>query len=321
MFFLILNIVYVGFAFFTHTPNTAFIGSMMCGMLTLSMFASLSSKNVITNRFLLFCSILFLVASVMVYNFGDAMLRKELEMDESDDITNNSSALFLFLLPLIFYIRNNIVKFGVLGVCIFFILMGAKRGTILAAAVPIIVLVWAFLKENRRSFGRMIIVLIGIAVLAGVSYYWYSTNEYLLYRVDQTMEGDSSNRDRIYSTAWNTWLQADSLLNTLFGFGYNAMNKINKVSAHSDWLEILVDNGLLGVILYLSIFIQFVQLINHSTNKQAKMVLIAAVSIWFMKSIYSMAYIEGSMVMLMIPLGSAVGQYRSVVDEENRCYE
>ena len=69
-----------------------------------------------------------------------------------------------------------------------------------------------------------------------------------------------------------------------------------------------MDYGLVGVALYLFIFISFAKMIWKTENTQLKLVMLSAVCIWFFKTLFSMGFSEGNMSILMISLGIAVGQ-------------
>ena len=161
-----------------------------------------------------------------------------------------------------------------------------------------------------RSYIFWVMAILIIVLLAASAFYvyrWVVSNDYLMDRIEQTQEGDSSNRDRIYLNMWNKWYESDNTINYLFGYGYQGTSSLG-VSAHSDWLEILVDYGLLGILLYLMIFIALTRQILRTKNLQLKYILISASIIWFFKSVYSMGFVSPYTPILMISLGTALGQ-------------
>ena len=134
-------------------------------------------------------------------------------------------------------------------------------------------------------------------------------NSYFLQRLDDTLEGETSNRIRIYHDSFLLWWNSD-FLQVLFGNGYRAVSRAFQIPAHCDWLELLVDNGLFGFVLYLSIFISFYNLIRKTKDKTDKYVLMSAFLIWFAKSLYSMAYVENYLFIIMIAIGYVIGKQR-----------
>ena len=94
----------------------------------------------------------------------------------------------------------------------------------------------------------------------------------------------------------------------LFGYGYLGTSRLIDSSAHSDWIEVLMDYGLLGVVLYLVIFIALVKQVLRTNNLQLKYTLLSVILIWFFKSIYSMGFVSQSFPFLMISLGTVLGR-------------
>jgi hypothetical protein len=72
------------------------------------------------------------------------------------------------------------------------------------------------------------------------------------------MEGSSSNRDIIYGTLWRHFINNDNVLQVFFGEGaFHTQNVTGYVKAHNDWLELLIDCGLITVLIYLIYWISF----------------------------------------------------------------
>lgn len=305
------NLLHFTISFLWQTPSTTQIGNIFCAMLSFSLFAYLGKKGAMTAKYFSVAALCLLAASIFGYYHAQVMAIERLALDSDTDITNNATVYFLFLLPILFFIKKKWLKWLVLVVCLYYLLEGAKRGNILAASIPVVLIVWFELKDSRRSAFKTVAVIIGIVALSIALYQWFTTNDYLMYRLEKTLEGSSSGRDQIYAHAWQTWITSDNIMHYLFGYGFDGILRqplMNGMYAHNDWLEILVDYGLVGVVLYLSIFISFVKLIRKTKNTQIKMAMLSAVFIWFFKTLYSMGFTEGDMPILMISLGTAVGQ-------------
>ena len=222
---------------------------------------------------------------------------------------------FLALLPMLFIMKNDIQRLITLLVCIFYILMGAKRGNIIAAIIPVGLFVYYMLRNRRRSGLKMIIVLAVIFGIAVVTYRWVSNNDYLQQRITQTEEGYSSGRDAIYANAWRAWYNSGNLSVYLLGYGFDGTIHhpiMNNYRAHNDWLEILVDYGLLGIFLYVLVFIIIVRQVKKVNSLEIKFVLISAIIIWFFKSLYSMGFMEETLSLMMISMGTVLGRYKLI---------
>ena len=79
------------------------------------------------------------------------------------------------------------------------------------------------------------------------------SNDYFNKRIEQTIEGDSSNRDQLYATIYQTVATEQNMLFFLFGRGANSTFAVAGDYAHQDWLETWCNNGLVGIVI-LSIF-------------------------------------------------------------------
>lgn len=312
LFFAIFNLLHFFVSLSWQTPSTTQIGNILCALLPFSLFVCLSEKSVITERFIFVMGIVLLITSILHYYHYERMALIMIG-DEDTDITNNASVAFLMLLPLLFLMKNNIQKWGSLMVCIFFLVMGAKRGNLLAAVIPLVLFVYASLKNSRRAVLKTILVLAVIIGAAFITYHWVMNNEYLLYRVEKTQAGNSSGRDVIYSHAWHIWYDSDNFLQLLFGLGFDATlhhPMMEGLHAHCDWLEILVDYGLLGILLYLFVFIILALQIRKVKTFDLKMALLSSFFIWFFKSIYSMGFTGETLSVMMISMGTALGNYK-----------
>lgn len=251
--------------------------------------------------------IVLIISSALCYYYYDNLLLDKTEMDVT---TNSYSEYFLMLLPLLFFIKKPVLKWSILLICVFFLILGAKRGNIIAAVLPLLILLKQQLKESKHSVWAKILTIVLVVGVVYLVYYWVGSNAYLMSRVEQTREGDSSGRDRIYKAAWNLWHDSNNTFITLFGYGYDGVVSKLNVAAHSDWLEILVDYGLVGIMLYLLVYFRFVRQIRSTKDKKTRAVLISAISILFIKSIYSMSFNTSTLPMLMISLGTALGRYK-----------
>ena len=309
-----VNLLYFFLSFGSIVPSTTQIGNTLCALLTLSLFACCGEKGVMTDKFFTVVSIILLLASIAAYYHAQITAWIQYGLQEGTDITNNATSAFLMLLPMLFLIKKDWLKMVFLVFSLFFLIMGAKRGNILAAIIPMGLFVWYMLKDSRHSVGKTFVVVLSVVIVGYMAYNWFSTNDYLMYRLEQTAEGDSSERDLIYANAWHTWWDSDNFINQLFGYGYDATIHVPSMEgsrAHNDWLEILVDFGLFGIVFYVSVFLTFWRHIRGTRNLNIRLILLSAFFIWLFKSAYSMGFTENNMSLLMLSLGTAIGWTRN----------
>lgn len=227
---------------------------------------------------------------------------------KQEESTNNSAYIFLYILPFIPLIlrKYKIMAFALLSTCFIFVMMGAKRGAILCMVGMLIYLMWWYLKKRGVSFNTIVVIQFLITALVIGFNYFFTESDYLQNRLKQTLEGGMSHRDVIYSQLWGTWVNA-GFPTQIFGQGSAQTVIIAGNYAHNDWLELLTDVGLLGVFIYLMIFVSLL----HSRNKLQKhspeqAAFTAVIVFWFLKTIFSMGMgIMGGISMMLI--GTLIG--------------
>ena len=299
-----LNLIYFFVSYLWSNPSTTTLGNTLYALLAFVMFAFLGKEGILTQKFILVSALSLTVAAIPSF-FNAQQLALAKLASGGDETTVNASTIFLMLLPLLFCLRNRVVSLVLFCVCLFFLISGAKRGNILAAVIPAVLYAWMLYKENKRNVFKISVLIIAIAAIALWIKDLVLSDEYLLRRLEQTLEGNTSGRDVIYSTMWDMWYGVGSIVNLLFGYGYNGTFLYSPMHkfAHNDWLEILVDFGLLGAIFYAAIFISFARLYFRLDRGYPRLVCIAIVSIWFMKTLYSMGFTDEMLALMAIPFG------------------
>lgn len=304
-----VNFIYFLLAYVSRDVSPNSVANNLCAFLPISVFVYLSRRGAITERFLSFMTVILLLASIGYYINFERIRILSYGIDDSENLTINASTVFLFLLPLLFYEKNRPLFFAEMAVCVFFIVSAVKRGNIIASVIPIGLLMVNQYRRSRKNLFAMIFLVIAVAVGAFLLREYILDNSFFLRRLDDTLNGETSNRSRIYRDSFLLWWNSD-FIQVLFGNGYRAVTRILRIPAHNDWLELLVDNGLFGFVLYLFVFISFYKVIRKTLVETDRFVLIAAFLIWFAKSLYSMAYVENYLYLLMIAIGYVIGKQR-----------
>lgn len=210
-----------------------------------------------------------------------------------DDNAYGGGYLALICLPLGLYnLRHQ--KLYIRLIWIFFIMVvvmnALKRGDILALGVSLIIYFLFVVKtESSRKIFRYYFLII-IAIVIGVLYfnYFLESSELARMRYEQTIEGNSSERDIIYTAFWNHFVNSP-IETKVIGNGFSSTVTIGHIVAHNDWLELLIDEGLLGVSLYLMMFLSlFGFFIKGKIPNSFRPVLAMTVGIFLVKSAFSM---------------------------------
>jgi O-antigen ligase len=292
---LFLNIV--GFVFTAQLSDTEqfnMFKNTLVGLLSFYPFYYFASKNRLDSKELLIFFMIMLPIAIAQFFYSKTLILSE-SNSSNEDIVNNAAYKFVVLFPFVFLIKKKKVISAVFVLLIlFFIIAGSKRGAVVVGSV---ILLWYFyyqmkMIDEKNKWKGYLLSFVSIAVIAFLGYKYFLNNENLVYRLELAAQGDTSNRNLIYSNIWNTWLNSDSF-HFLFGYGFAASIKVSKLGlfAHNDWLEILSNFGLLGVIILATLFYQGFKLcFNKEWSSDKRILMAAIISSAFATTLFSMWY-------------------------------
>lgn len=249
-------------------------------------------------------SFVFLVfVSLYFYRFHqDALIR--LSQSRIDDgVVNNGSYLFLSLLPLSLILKDKpILQLFYITYCLLFIILSAKRGAILIAFVCILLI--AYYSFRSSSIKQKSWTIFASAILLFALYFFIQrfvlSSDFFVYRIESTLEGGSSVRRELYSFFYHHFISESDPLRFLFGNGANTTIRIGYNYAHNDWLEIAINQGLLGLTCYLFFWISFIRTLIRMEKSENRFALFLLAVILFFMSIVSMAYANINLYMAII---------------------
>lgn len=299
-----LNLIYFFVSYlFLDNPSTTQIGNISVTLLSIPLFITLGKKGVMTERFYSIAVVLLLL-SAMIY-FESMRVLMLAKFINRNDVINNASVVFLFILPFILFLKNRYLSYLVTLICVYYLMEGAKRGNIICAIPVLFLFILSTFRNKQVKFYEKLVFVVFLLFATSWGVEKFVENEHLQARVEQTMEGESSNRDIIYKNAWRTFAESENIRNVLFGYGFDGTLHHPKIKnyAHNDWLEILVDCGALGAFFYFSIFFLLFMRIRKEKDLQKYYVLITVFAIWLLKSAFSMGFTEETMFILFIAWG------------------
>ena len=303
------------------SPTTTLIGAILFTMPGCVLFRWLQEKGAITNGWLMVAAILFLIAGMYYYRYNYYKVLAALMTNEEIDITNNASTVFLGLIPFLMLVRSRIIQWIGLLVCWFFLLSAAKRGNILGASLPTLLFLWPYIKESRRSLWKSLLLAAALAVAVVLGSAWFMESSLLQEKIARAAMGDSNGRSTIYAMYLNAYSLSESFKNLIFGYGFNGTLAVGDIHAHNDWIEILFDYGLVGLVLEFCIFSSLLKLCK--TKSTQRLIFIAITFIWLEKSMVSMNYADPNNIWLYASLGIVLGKAGVGVKrtESNRKYK
>lgn len=172
-------------------------------------------------------------------------------------IVNNKSYSLVALFPVLSVFWNKkLLMILLMTASLFLVVFCLKRGAIIIVTILYVSSIYyVYLQEKGRGLkGRLLLFVLFLLVLSIVTtLYWvYNSNDFLQDRIEETLEGSSSGRDIIYMQIWDAWLNSDFLL-MMIGHGPISTLSASINYAHNDWLEILYDFGIIGLVLYIGI--------------------------------------------------------------------
>lgn len=251
-----------------------------------------------------YLGMLFLIFAVIRFFYSEAVLIQE---KNRDNVVNNAAYIFVSIIPYVPIVFQQIRRkwLGIFFVIpiVFFIIMGVKRGAIVCMIASIILSFFLHLKKTRFSIMRFLMVTLLFCLTIGLVYYLAMKNSFLLERLEYTQDKGIGTREIAYAMLWKHWLFETTNLQFLFGNGACSSIAIWGNYAHNDWLELLSNNGLLGVIVYFFVFLSFFFYTYHRKLEYIhKLAIYLCLLIMFLKSIFSMGYtdLENGIFMLLL---------------------
>lgn len=282
--------------------NFSFLKSIFLSLPNIYTFYYFSTKKYLTENLLR--GWVFVLFGVAVFRFFDnqmnAIQMQLLEGIDSDGVTNNMGYLFVALIPSVaLFKRKSFLQYGMMIFCMAFIVMGMKRGAIIVGVLLMLYFLYFNYRYHQSMSKTKVVFFSALIVMAAVYIvgYMMETSDYFMARIAQTEEGGSSGRDAIYEHFWNHFKNETDNIKFIFGNGANGTLGIYINYAHNDWLEIAINQGVLGLVAYALYWLCFLKTIwGTKYNNTARLVLSLCFISFFVESIFSMSYTSYSMM-------------------------
>lgn len=197
-------------------------------------------------------SFVFLMTAIASFYYQQAQAMFTAECDE---VTNNAGYFVVSLLPIVVFLKKKaIYQYFFLFLIFFLVVSGMKRGAIIVAVIGCAYFVWESFK-NAKGKRKLLYILLGvIVVVGGIMYFQHqlATSDYMQLRLQKTMDGDMSKREDMYPEYIGFFFNNASPHEYLLGYGADGTLKNMGEYAHHDWIETLMNQGMLGIILLLN---------------------------------------------------------------------
>lgn len=284
----------------SEVPNSTFLKNIFLSLPNVYVFYYFSRKGYLTEKALKKWVIVFLASSVFRYIDNQMVLLNMMQLKgvQTKEMTNNMGYLFVALMPTIAVFKDKVrIQYGILILCMAFIMMAMKRGAIIVGTIMLIYILYFNYKYNKNVSKRKVIVFSLFIIVAAyfITEYMLESSDYFMSRIEQTKEGNSSGRNALYERYWNHFKNETDIFKYLLGNGANATLGIGVNYAHNDWLEIAIDEGVLGLVIYCIYWFCFWRTIaSIKYNITAKLVLTLTFISFLIMTVFSMSYTEYS---------------------------
>ena len=180
-------IQYPGYVYYTGFNKSMvsydYIKSIYLSLLPIYPFYYYSRIGLLNLNRLKVWFFIFIISCTMSYY---RMERDFMELKNVDEVTNNSSYLFLSLFPgLILFRKQNIIHYILLAYIMAYVLLGMKRGAIMISAVMMIYYFWKLMKYSNRRKKIIILLAIFLFIYVGIQFIEYrmSISDYMMERI------------------------------------------------------------------------------------------------------------------------------------------
>ena len=301
---------------FTGIISNPYHISMLKGvLLTLLIFYPFyffSIQNILKTKNLTSFLLLMIPLFTLQYYLNAEQILDERVSNEMN-VVNNTSYLFVGLIPYVLLLKQKkIVAIIIMLILIFFIIQSSKRGAFFSGVIGLLFFLYFQLLtiEKKNRFKSYLYLT---AIIIGISYFTlnlFENNEYLILRLENIIEGESSGRDTIYFNLFNYWVKSDNFINLIFGYGFAASIQLSNTGnfAHNDWLELLSNFGLFGVTIYFILFMAALKkVMSPNWIIEKRIILLVIVLIMLMNTLVYRFYSAGDGFLYSIMLAYLIG--------------
>ena len=271
-------------------------------LLPIFAFYNFAKKGLLTKQFMLKWIYACVVVATISYYFG--MLQSLARHEGEEEATNNGGYIIVSLLPMFIFLKDRSKQqYLLLAGALLLAFLSMKRGAILVGGIAVAVYFWYLFRNSKKSRKLQIFVVLMLVVSGGVYVFdrLSTTSEYFQERVDETMEGDSSGRDFIQGFLIDYYMTQYTPTEQLVGRGGNATLDVLGQFAHNDWIELGINQGLLGMLLYLFFWIAFAKtILKRDVPPKVKTALAMLFEMYFLKTFFSMSYSEYTLYASMV---------------------
>lgn len=297
---------------YKHIPVDFYLQNIVKSMLPFYAFYGFAKEGLITRKWLCWFSVIFGVVAAGNYSYmQDALLW---DADSSaTGVTNNLGYVFVAFLPFVCFFKRRIIQYVFIGICSVFVILSMKRGAILDLGIVLLFYFFMITKQgNIKNITKWLTIILTVAFFV-LAYRFVlilmDTNVYFMHRVEDTMEGYSSGRDDLFTFYWRLFWDDSNAFEYIWGRGADGTIHTGHNYAHNDWLEILINQGFLGIILFAMFWYHLFKVIRKKTTHNIIRISLGMCALsLFVKTFFSMSINDMSIFSTCI-LGVIIASY------------
>lgn len=298
-----------------NNPTYWYIQSIFKSILPIYAFFNYTILGKLKVEDLRFWTFVYLILAYFAYMATYQDVTSIVETFSETNRTNSLAYLFIAIIPCIPLFNNKLLlQYSLFTFCLSMALLGMKRGAIIVGIICFIWFIRCTLNGifQAKSKLKFIFIIILIVTLVYALFYIYnsllSDNLYFLQRIEQTLEGGTSGRDKITDHFLSYYSYEMNIIEKILGIGAYGTVKTYSNFAHNDWIEILICQGILGIICYVFYWVNLFKTIKCNTHiQQAFQILSLFAIIQFFKTFFSMS-IDDMNFFTTSAVGYALGQ-------------
>lgn len=200
------------------------------------------------------------------------------------------SYYLITLFPAIILLKNRPRYALMILVIVCAIISGKRTGFI--TSVAIIVLYTLMIGRNISK--KIQTIFLGTIILFTL---YFALNQFIgdkidfiIERIANIKEDDGSGRGEMYSDMYKLITDNEDIKSLIFGKGYNEVinsKMSNGFSAHNEFIETAYDFGILGLLIFVTIFVAIIRLYNKTKGQTEKVAIFISLIIFFVFSLTS----------------------------------
>ena len=178
---------------------------------------------------------------------------------------NGDNVIFysLMLIPWISLIHNIRLKWLIIVLLSLCVLLSLKRSSTIIMVCCVAIIYYSDFLHNKKLRVSTIFTGVLIALLfAGVLYFVSDKTAIVIQRFESIEDDGGSGRDEIYDDVYRRYISSTPD-RQIIGHGFDAVRKDSSffvpLSAHNDFLEVMYDFGIIGLLFYVLIHLSLIK--------------------------------------------------------------